>query len=97
MHSGGVPCARHRPPPTPDCTHPPLTPQDQIEALETRFPDSPRVDILLGMKCEAEGDNERAREVYGALLREDGTNVVSGIAGGGWVPLAGPPGRPRRR
>ncbi|GMK54657.1 hypothetical protein CspeluHIS016_0112430 [Cutaneotrichosporon spelunceum] len=47
----------------------------EIRALETRFPRSPRVDILLGLKLEARGELLRAGEVYKLLLQKDETNV----------------------
>ncbi|WOO79299.1 ER membrane protein complex subunit 2 [Vanrija pseudolonga] len=47
----------------------------QINALESQFRASPRVDLLLGLKLEAVGDLERAGKVYSALLKTDATNV----------------------
>ncbi|BEI81411.1 hypothetical protein CcaverHIS002_0205710 [Cutaneotrichosporon cavernicola] len=47
----------------------------QIRTLETRFPKSPRVDILLGLKLEALGEPLRAGAVYKQLLMKDETNV----------------------
>ncbi|CAK9786477.1 hypothetical protein CC85DRAFT_252968 [Cutaneotrichosporon oleaginosum] len=49
----------------------------QIRALEARFPKSPRVDILLGLKLEALGDLSRAAGVYKQLLQKDETNVAA--------------------
>lgn len=42
-----------------------------------KFPGSPRVRILDGLRFEADGDVSRARAVYEALLKEDETNIVS--------------------
>ena len=44
--------------------------------LARRFPDSPRVDILKGLRLEAENDLSGAQKVYSALLAKDETNVV---------------------
>lgn len=44
--------------------------------LEKRFPNSPRVALLLGMRFEAQGDVEKAKKVYDELLAKDETNVV---------------------
>lgn len=50
--------------------------QEQWTLLQKRFPDSPRVQILLGLRLEAEGHLEKARELYDDLLAVDETNVV---------------------
>jgi hypothetical protein len=49
--------------------------------LQKRFPDSPRVQILLGLRFEAEGHLDKARELYDDLLAEDETNVVGSRSG----------------
>lgn len=54
-----------------------LTGQTQLKELKAKFPKSPRVDLLTGLKLEAMGEIERAKGVYGVLLRSDECNVVS--------------------
>ena len=48
--------------------------------LARRFPDSPRVDILKGLRLEAENDLSGAQKVYSALLAKDETNVVRPVS-----------------
>ncbi|KAE8541360.1 hypothetical protein D1P53_002719 [Cryptococcus gattii VGV] len=50
---------------------------EQIETLYGKFPGSPRVRILDGLKFEADGDVSRASAVYEALLKEDETNITA--------------------
>ncbi|WVO17432.1 hypothetical protein L204_105124 [Cryptococcus depauperatus] len=50
---------------------------DQIETLHAKFPNSPRVRILDGLRLEADEDVERAKAVYEDLLKEDETNVTA--------------------
>jgi hypothetical protein len=59
---------------------PKLTMQEQLDLLARRFPDSPRVDILKGLRLEAENDLQGAQKVYSALLAKDETNVVCPIS-----------------
>ncbi|UOH79586.1 hypothetical protein LQV05_000593 [Cryptococcus neoformans] len=54
-----------------------LLASEQIEALYEKFPGSPRVRILDGLRFEADGDVSRARAVYEALLKEDETNITA--------------------
>lgn len=51
-------------------------PQEQLDALQRRFPGSPRVEILKGLRLEAEGDNKAAQVIYSGLLAKDETNIV---------------------
>lgn len=53
--------------------------------LEKRFPNSPRVVLLLGLKFEAQGDVDKAKKVYDELLVKDETNVVR--IGAAFIPL----------
>nr|ACZ80645.1 conserved hypothetical protein [Cryptococcus depauperatus] len=53
------------------------TSKDQIETLHAKFPNSPRVRILDGLRLEADEDVERAKAVYEDLLKEDETNVTA--------------------
>ncbi|KAK5805465.1 hypothetical protein F5H01DRAFT_353777 [Linnemannia elongata] len=48
-----------------------------IQALETRFPGSPRVRRLQGMQLEAVGKLAEAGQIYKAILEEDETNVLA--------------------
>ncbi|WVN89700.1 uncharacterized protein L203_104930 [Cryptococcus depauperatus CBS 7841] len=50
---------------------------DQIETLHAKFPNSPRVRILDGLRLEADEDFVRAKAVYEDLLKEDETNVTA--------------------
>ena len=45
--------------------------------LDKRFPESPRVKILKGMKLEAEGKLDDALELYEEILKDDDANIVS--------------------
>lgn len=54
-----------------------LTPQEQIAALDSKFPNSPRLEIIHGMWLEATGEVQKAKELYQRLLKADGCNVVS--------------------
>jgi len=44
--------------------------------LQHRFADSPRVEILKGLRLEAQNDLSGAQKIYSALLATDETNVV---------------------
>ncbi|KAG8906374.1 hypothetical protein FRB99_007058 [Tulasnella sp. 403] len=48
---------------------------DCIARLDERFPESPRVLILQGMRREASGKLSEALEIYDALLRENDSNA----------------------
>ncbi|KAG9062008.1 ER membrane complex subunit 2 [Linnemannia hyalina] len=48
-----------------------------IQALETKFPGSPRVRRLQGMQLEASGKLAEAGLIYKAILEEDETNVLA--------------------
>ena len=50
--------------------------QDQLDLLQARFPHSPRVTLVHGLRHEAYGDAESAKKVYTSLLTLDETNVV---------------------
>jgi hypothetical protein len=52
------------------------TQQAAIEKLTSRFPDSPRVDVLHGMQLEASGRQHDAVLVYQNILASDETNIV---------------------
>lgn len=54
-----------------------LDEQDCIERLDDRFPDSPRVLVLQGMRREAAGKFEDALKLYDLILEQDETNAVS--------------------
>ena len=47
-----------------------------LERLEKRFPQSPRVELLLGMKYEAEKKLDQALTIYENILNQDETNMV---------------------
>jgi len=47
-----------------------------LERLEKRFPKSPRVELLLGMKYEAEKKLDQALSIYENILNADETNMV---------------------
>jgi hypothetical protein len=51
--------------------------QQQFKSLQDRFPGSPRIGILHGLRLEATGDIAGAGKVYKDLLAIDETNVVS--------------------
>ncbi|KAF9334147.1 ER membrane complex subunit 2 [Podila minutissima] len=51
--------------------------QKCIQALETKFPGSPRVRRLNGMELEAKGELLEAAKIYKAILEEDETNVLA--------------------
>lgn len=51
--------------------------QDCIAQLEERFPASPRVQILQGMKWEATGELEKVLKMYDAILEVEDANAVS--------------------
>ena len=55
----------------------PMYAQIQIDVLDRRFPKSPRLTILRGMLDEVKGDIEKATRIYGGLIQNDETNVVS--------------------
>ncbi|KZT54987.1 TPR-like protein [Calocera cornea HHB12733] len=46
------------------------------EQLDARFPNSPRVEMLQGMRLEAEGDLDTARRLYEDMLSADESNVI---------------------
>jgi len=46
------------------------------ERLDARFPNSQRVEMLQGMRLEAEGDLETARRLYEDILSGDESNVI---------------------
>ncbi|KAF9987910.1 ER membrane complex subunit 2 [Modicella reniformis] len=48
-----------------------------IQALEAKFPESPRVRRLHGMQLEAVGKLSEAGEIYKAILNDDETNVLA--------------------
>lgn len=50
--------------------------KEQLNALQRRFPDSPRVEILKGLQLEAEGEYLGAQKAYSKLLSIDETNIV---------------------
>lgn len=47
-----------------------------MERLEKRFPKSPRVKILQGMKLEAADRLDEALELYDEILKNDDSNIV---------------------
>lgn len=51
--------------------------QDLAGRLSKRFPDSPRVAVLVGMLLEAKGDPSEAKAYYDAILDKDETDIVS--------------------
>ncbi|ORY31204.1 hypothetical protein BCR39DRAFT_526840 [Naematelia encephala] len=48
---------------------------EQISLLSSKFPKSPRVSILQGLRLEAQNDMDSARKVYQGLLKIDETNI----------------------
>ncbi|CAG8494923.1 3743_t:CDS:2 [Diversispora eburnea] len=48
-----------------------------LERLEKRFPKSPRVKILNGMKLEAEDKLDEALELYDEILKNDDSNIAT--------------------
>uniref|UniRef100_A0A0V0J7N1 ER membrane protein complex subunit 2 n=1 Tax=Schistocephalus solidus TaxID=70667 RepID=A0A0V0J7N1_SCHSO len=48
-----------------------------LKTLRTRFPQSSRVDRLLGMFCEFERRYDQARTVYNKILEDDPANTVA--------------------
>jgi hypothetical protein len=48
-----------------------------LENLDKRFPESPRVKILKGMKLEAEDKLDDALALYDVILQDDDANIVS--------------------
>jgi hypothetical protein len=48
-----------------------------MKHLVDKFGDSPRVEVLSGIRIEATGKPERALEYYNKLLENDPTNSVS--------------------
>lgn len=47
-----------------------------IARLDVRFPNSPRATALQGMLLEAQGDYEKAYQLYDMLLSKDDSNQV---------------------
>ena len=52
------------------------TPQECIELLKQRFPGSPRVDVLVGIRKEASLPPEAVLEYYDSLMETDESNAV---------------------
>ena len=63
-------------------SHRPCVPSDDevqrcIKHLVDKFGDSPRVEVLSGIRIEAMGKPDTALEYYNRLLENDPTNSVS--------------------
>ena len=53
--------------------------QDCLEILVSKFPNSPRVDVLTGILMEVRESLDVALSYYQALLQEDSSNAVRGF------------------